>query len=642
MNEHDDRDATQPTAWSAGSEPEDTESAAGERGSLNPSPLNNGDRGPEPEPPVAAPAVGELDVPSGVEAVSMSPAGYPPETIPTPPGDAIPASAAVDTVATAPVEPDVGPSGTAPVDPSNREVEAKFGATDTDSVRALMWQTQPLEGFSTSAAETHIYTDIYFDTDAFDILRRGYALRLRRKGDGPDAVVALKGLPVRGTGPVHDRLEFQGPVAADADSRRAESWPIPVRAMVEYLAGRDAAVKPICEIRQRRVERTVAAEGIPVALLSVDEVAVVDPSAPAPAPAVARFTEVEAERSAGASHDAFAALVEQLATFPLTAQRESKLERGITAVADRPAGLPDIEGITPEMSMAEAGRLIWRRQLAAMALNEAGARLGEDIEYVHDMRVATRRARSAAQIFGGYFAGSAIRPVDKGLRRTAALLGGVRDLDVALAKLKDTGFAASNPALAAAWRTERAAAVLRLLKWLDSRAYRRFLTHLAELATTPGLGARGFSDPTAGRRRHQVRHVFPAALIERYAVARAYETVVGTADVPATVLHLLRIDCKRLRYVLEPVVHLLGENSDELVRTLKRLQDALGELNDAEVAKSRLLKMAAEGRGGADLAESIAYQDLELERWRAELPSRWEPFIAETYRGILHQASARL
>jgi CHAD domain-containing protein len=139
-----------------------------------------------------------------------------------------------------------------------------------------------------------------------------------------------------------------------------------------------------------------------------------------------------------------------------------------------------------------------------------------------------------------------------------------------------------------------------------------------------------------------VRHVFPAAMLDRYATARAYETVLAIPDVPVAVLHLLRIDCKRMRYVLEPITHLLGESGDELVKTLKRLQDALGELNDAEVAKTRLLAMAVQGRGGPGLAEYIGHQDHELARWREEVPGRWEPFVGEAYRQALAESAARM
>jgi len=56
------------------------------------------------------------------------------------------------------------------------------------------------------------------------------------------------------------------------------------------------------------------------------------------------------------------------------------------------------EGYPPKqavaIAMSEAGRKVLRTHFARMLANEAGTRLGEDIEELHDMRVATRRLRA--------------------------------------------------------------------------------------------------------------------------------------------------------------------------------------------------------------------------------------------------------
>ena len=129
--------------------------------------------------------------------------------------------------------------------------------------------------------------------------------------------------------------------------------------------------------------------------------------------------------------------------------------------------------------MAEACRLIWRDQLTTMLLNEAGARFGDDPEFVHDMRVAIRRARAAAKLYGNYFRARSIRRIRKGLQRTARALGAVRDLDVAILRLES--FArppGKNTDLLdtlAQWRSQRAAAHAALRDWLSSKRYERFL-----------------------------------------------------------------------------------------------------------------------------------------------------------------------
>ena len=64
-----------------------------------------------------------------------------------------------------------------------------------------------------------------------------------------------------------------------------------------------------------------------------------------------------------------------------------------------PLELRETVGMLPSDSMAEAGRKALHFNFERMLLHEPVARLGADIEGVHDMRVATRRMRSAFRLF---------------------------------------------------------------------------------------------------------------------------------------------------------------------------------------------------------------------------------------------------
>jgi hypothetical protein len=102
-------------------------------------------------------------------------------------------------------------------------------------------------------------------------------------------------------------------------------------------------------------------------------------------------------------------------------------------------GLSEEPGLRSDMTMAEACRMIFREQLTKMLLNEAGVRTSSDIEYVHKMRVATRRARVAERLYRGFFRKKRMRRFAHNLRKTGRLLGAVRDLDVALERLHKAG-----------------------------------------------------------------------------------------------------------------------------------------------------------------------------------------------------------
>jgi hypothetical protein len=57
--------------------------------------------------------------------------------------------------------------------------------------------------------------------------------------------------------------------------------------------------------------------------------------------------------------------------------------------------------------------------------------------------------------------------------------------------------------------------------------------------------------------------------------------------------HAVRGRAKKLRYAIESVAVMYGKPADEMLRTLRRLQDRLGIQQDAHVAKNRLLALAA-------------------------------------------------
>ena len=86
--------------------------------------------------------------------------------------------------------------------------------------------------------------------------------------------------------------------------------------------------------------------------------------------------------------------------------------------------------------MSEAGRKVIYLHFTRMLANEAGTRLGEDPEALHDMRVATRRMRAAFALFGAHFDKKTLKLFGKGLRRAGRTLGAVRDLDVLLDKAR--------------------------------------------------------------------------------------------------------------------------------------------------------------------------------------------------------------
>lgn len=313
-------------------------------------------------------------------------------------------------------------------------------------------------------------------------------------------------------------------------------------------------------------------------------------------------------------------------------------------------------GIGPDDSMSEAARKTVLFHFRRMLEHEQGTRAGQDYEELHDMRVASRRMRAALAVFEPYVDRRAYRPHVKSLRRTGRLLGAVRDLDVfhekALQYLEGLPEARHGEldALFAAWQEERDRRRQRMLDWLDSSDYRRFVEHFEEFLGQPGAGALPDFDDDGLPLGRSVRLALPPVVLRELASVLAFDEWVGRAEVPLTRLHRLRIAGKYLRYTLEFFAEVLGPGDKLVVHTIKRLQDHLGDLQDA-VVTSAILRDFLSGTGwgqsearrqrrltGTDLvvapgvANYLAFKQTELERLVATFPEAWEPVRSARYR----------
>ncbi|MDX1991295.1 MAG: CHAD domain-containing protein [bacterium] len=261
-----------------------------------------------------------------------------------------------------------------------------------------------------------------------------------------------------------------------------------------------------------------------------------------------------------------------------------------TASADTDALKQAVTPVEAEDTMAEAGRKILLADFVKLLQHEAGSRSGEDSEDVHDMRVATRRMRSALKLLQDYFKVRPIRAYSEALKDLARVLGNVRDLDVMIANLKqyrssltDEWQAAFEPVIAGVEK-KRAKAHKKLVAYLDGDHYATFISDFGDFVMQPGKWARPVNAEEATP--YQVRHVLPSLVHERLANVRAYDNVIDTAD--TRTLHALRIEFKRLRYVIAYFSDVLGNSGTDFVESLKAIQDHLGNLNDVVVAQEAM------------------------------------------------------
>ena len=284
--------------------------------------------------------------------------------------------------------------------------------------------------------------------------------------------------------------------------------------------------------------------------------------------------------------------------------------------------------ILPTDPMAEAGRVIFARQIRRMLSHEAGSRTGADIESVHQMRVAIRRMRSLFNLIGAHYRPKTTARYERGLRQTARALGAIRDLDVLILDLQDyqeTLSADDQAVLAqvvAMLDERRSASRVRLNRLFDSKRYARFIRGFQRFAKRPEKGARRLKRSEAP---HQLRHVLPLLLHERMARVKAYDTVLPAAD--DAILHALRVEYKQLRYALEFFQPILGRSAGHFLKQVKQMQEILGRINDIAVFSEYLSR-----RDQMTLAQSavlegyISARDSELAVLRGRFYHAWARF----------------
>ena len=261
----------------------------------------------------------------------------------------------------------------------------------------------------------------------------------------------------------------------------------------------------------------------------------------------------------------------------------------------------------PGQTTSDSAALLIGQLLDAMLHWAPGAGVGATPVPVHQMRVATRRLRSALAILKHVAAFPDLKPLSAGLRVTAARLGAARDWDVFLGETADR-LGAAFPGdgrfrgLLATARRRRQAAYVELRAHLASAAFRELQVGLACAAALRPWEREAMPDP----RLHQDTASFAAAALA-HQVKRVRHAGQDLAALPLPALHELRKDCKRLRYTAEFFLPLFPEKPGRrFVRRLSALQEELGLLNDGATAAGLMAHLGrAERSHAAGLVEGF-------------------------------------
>lgn len=292
--------------------------------------------------------------------------------------------------------------------------------------------------------------------------------------------------------------------------------------------------------------------------------------------------------------------------------------------------------------MSEAGRKVLAYHFVRLLDKEAHVREAAEVEAIHEMRVATRRLRSALRIFAPFYRPQTIKPFRKALRTLADMLGAARDLDV---------FREHAEAYAAPYKTRQRdlrglstilqmqaeAARKPLRELLISAPHRTFIDSFGQFLLTADYDVL----PTNPDVPHRVRDVASSLIYACYGHIRAYESAL--IDLDLTRLHSLRIEVKRLRYLLEAFSEVLGEEVKTVIEACKHMQDFLGEVQDARVAVAMLDDHLKNGTANKQAIARYRDQCAKNQANRLkEVRGAWQAFTAPEIRQALALAVARL
>ena len=291
----------------------------------------------------------------------------------------------------------------------------------------------------------------------------------------------------------------------------------------------------------------------------------------------------------------FESVVERLRA--LAASRDDTAGLMELAVAARGRHIGDYSSklkleLDPAQTADSALRSILHTLLGTLRANVDGVIADHDTEFLHDFRVATRRTRAALAQLKGVLPADGLDVFRPEFRWLGSLTNPCRDLDVYL--LEMDGFravvgdsAAALAPLQVVIETERHVALGEVRAGLRSRRFRRLLDGWQVFLDAPA--ADGEPPPNAAR---------PARELSSQKIRKAYRRMRRRGielgeNPPLEDLHRLRIDGKKLRYLLEFFRSLYEESEIEpLVEQLKLLQDILGGINDVRVQQRRLLEFA--------------------------------------------------
>lgn len=437
----------------------------------------------------------------------------------------------------------------------------------------------------------HLY-NTYFDTPEHSLLRRGIGLRVRRIEGKHWQTVKTAGNALGG---LHQRQEWEIEITGDTpDYQRLPAGPLTQWCANEHNLQR---LQPLFTTDFTRTLWNVIIDGSQIeVVLDQGEIRTATEKLP--------LSEVELELKSGSLDRLYHLALLLQKAVPLLVENQSKAARGYglhTPVSPTYHKAKSTVGLTLEMTTEEAFvKIIWHC-LEHLQSNEEVVLHGEDIEGVHQMRVAMRRLRSGLTLYKSVIPNRTHTKIRKELKWISNVLGVARDWDIfnltlssiplEYHKILQELFTITAKQRLETYTTVRevlqdnrySRLLLMLGKWLTRRSWQ---LHIAE-SDLPYL--------------EQPAYEFAQRILEQH-----YQSICRDGEQLQTLepeqRHRLRISIKKLAYGIRFFAELFPsaeEASRLFAKNLSLLQSELGILNDVNTAVKLLNQIGIEGQAPA-------------------------------------------
>jgi len=293
-----------------------------------------------------------------------------------------------------------------------------------------------------------------------------------------------------------------------------------------------------------------------------------------------------------------------------------------------------IENQAATLTLGEFAHQVIAEHFRRIGKHQKGVLADKEPEPLHQMRVGTRRLRTALQVFASAVkmpkAASANR-----LRNLARVLGEVRDLDVQLASLSQEYRTNLNKreqkkldAVSRSLKAQRKEAFATMKLALTQHEFQAIKTAYENWLKKPRYTTVAQLPLIA-----VLPDVLSPLLSELFLHPGWLIATTDISDENAEVLHDLRKVCKHVRYQTEFFIPFYGEEFRNWVQEIKQLQDDLGTFQDTQILQMLLNNELGNKNNLPELQTLIR-------RKQAEALSNWEEvrqkYINSGFRYHLH------